>query len=240
MELPETVSHVTADGRTLELPNVAHWQSVVYDSTPGRFEGEGPETAYFYDMSCSGFGGEILEWNEHESGGSELFETTEEERIAFGVETVATHFLLSWDSQGFITGEWLTELEAKDARRRAERAREQAEEERERELAASDRQPVFQLRHSAASGCSLWTSENGPKYATMADAIDALNVRAEELRAAGFEVLAEDCRPGCHPHGFEVLEPDGCAMVPDEVGRLFIVDDVAACERENERRRESY
>lgn len=193
--------------------DVAHWTEQTEGL--GKFQGEGPETAYFYASSCDG-DGELLDLNEHESSGSELFETTAEEREAFGADPEHTYFLLVWNSHGFVSGEWLTSEGAAAERARVEREREEAQEERERELALSDRQPRYALVHSSATGChpiTVGPHGNATYRDTMADALADLRERVEYLRARGFEVDYEDLPASTRA---EVLEPEGCGMVPDE------------------------
>ena len=87
---------------------------------PGRFEGEGPETVYFDDLSGEG---EILQVQEDGCGVySELFEVNDAERAAFGQDADQAYFLLEQDGQGFVTGEFLTASEAAQVRAKAEEA----------------------------------------------------------------------------------------------------------------------
>lgn len=134
-----------------------------------------------------------------------------------------------------ITGSFVTAKQVVGIR--AEIAADEQAERDERELSATDRQPVYQLRHSAVSGCHPWTAENGPKFETREAARAALRECAAALVARGFTI---DPMPDALADSFEVEEPEGCAMVPDEVGHGTIVDDVKECDRANERRRELY
>lgn len=89
---------------------------------PGKFEGEEPETLYFYERSLEGAGGDVLQAMEDGCGTySELIETTEEERKAFELYSGGEFFLLEEDEQGFVTGCWLTASEGADVRAEAER-----------------------------------------------------------------------------------------------------------------------
>ena len=75
--------------------DIEYWNKVVVDNSPGKFEGEGPATAYFYEALLNGDGESI------ESGGfyAELFQTTPHESEEFGLDS----FVLLWeDSQGFV------------------------------------------------------------------------------------------------------------------------------------------
>lgn len=111
----ETTKMTTDDGRTLEVPNVEHYAQLVRESTPGRFEGEGPETAYYWEMSCEGFGGEVLAGMEDGVGEYvELIETIEEERIAFATDEPFA--LLRQSDQGFISCEFLSRDDAERTR----------------------------------------------------------------------------------------------------------------------------
>lgn len=117
--LPDSVPFTTPDGRILQIPNVDYWRGVVDESTPGSLEGEDAETAYYWDAAGEGFGEELYSL---ESGdGATLLSTSEEERIAF--ETSAPYFLLQWDSQGFVTGRFVSEREADRERADAEETR---------------------------------------------------------------------------------------------------------------------
>ena len=74
---------------------------------PGKFEGEGVETAYFYLRGIDG-DGEIL-WSDENGGGcTELFDVNEFERKAFEFAPGIVSFILSHDSQGFVSGDPLT------------------------------------------------------------------------------------------------------------------------------------
>jgi hypothetical protein len=74
---------------------------------PGKFEGEGVETAYFYLRGRDG-DGEVL-WSDENGGGcTELFDVNDFERKAFAFASDVVSFTLSHDSQGFVSGEPLT------------------------------------------------------------------------------------------------------------------------------------
>lgn len=102
----------------------------------------------------------------------------------------------------------------------------------EEEIALEDRQPAYWIEHRSVTGCHPLTRENAERYSTLEDARDAFQAYLEDLESRGFEL---DDRALDET---EVLEPEDCAMVPDEVGTVRIVDDVDECERENERTRE--
>lgn len=112
--LSDTIQHTTADGRTLDIPNVERLR----EETDGTDKYDSPETFHYWELSLNGFCGDLLESNEHESSGSELHAVSEEEQIAF--KTDAPFFLLEWDSQGFVSGSFLSEEEAQRARDLAE------------------------------------------------------------------------------------------------------------------------
>lgn len=75
--------------------DVEKWEAMVAASTPGRFEGEGPATAYFWDAMMNGDG-------EDDGEGEVLFPTTEEEKAAF--DLAGDHFSIHQSEQGFIYG----------------------------------------------------------------------------------------------------------------------------------------
>ena len=68
---------------------------------PGKFEGEGPETAYFYDCWLNGEG--------EDHGRVTVFVTTEEESATFGLTEM--YFGIEEDDRGFIYGSELTSLQ---------------------------------------------------------------------------------------------------------------------------------
>ena len=83
---------------SIERIDVEHWKQVVKDSTPGKFEGEKPETAYFYDAMMDG-NGEIIETGEEYLT---YFELTENEKEAFKLD--GPYFVIECFGNGFITG----------------------------------------------------------------------------------------------------------------------------------------
>ena len=93
--------------------NVAKYQQMVTDSTPGRFEGEPAQTAYYNDCSMDGFGEPIANL-ENDGEYVELHETTAAERAAFDIET--PYVALRVSEQGFISSHDLTAVEAEAAR----------------------------------------------------------------------------------------------------------------------------
>ena len=44
----------------MEPIDVEKYRQQVEDSTPGSLEGEGPETAYYWELFLEGFGGEVV------------------------------------------------------------------------------------------------------------------------------------------------------------------------------------
>lgn len=106
----------------------------------------------------------------------------------------------------------------------------------EEAIATEDRRPKYWLLQSSVTGCHPLTRENAPVFDSIEEARAALRGRALDLQSRGFGVspivdaIARD--------SYDIEEPDGCTMVPDEVGTLSIGDDEEECESENERRRE--
>jgi len=76
--------------------DVQAFERMVADSTPGRFEGEGAATAYYWDACMNGDG----EW----LGDFSLFEVSDEEREAFEITADCVHYLILQTEQGFIYG----------------------------------------------------------------------------------------------------------------------------------------
>jgi hypothetical protein len=84
--------------------NIKEWEQAVKDSTPGRFEGEPPETAYYYDMAMNGDGESFLLDDKEYS----IFDVTEEEKNTFQIKN--KYFVVYSSDQGFICGqEWSQE-----------------------------------------------------------------------------------------------------------------------------------
>lgn len=81
---------------------------------PGKFEGEGPATVYFYGFTGEG---EILSGDGDEY--SELISVDDRERAAFGWGPEIVFFLVSEDYYGFVRGEELTAEGAQAAREEA-------------------------------------------------------------------------------------------------------------------------
>lgn len=67
----------------------------------GKLEGEPFEIAYFYDAVMNGCGGEILQHVDADEADGEVFELDDWDRAAF--ETSATHAVLWYSSQGFVS-----------------------------------------------------------------------------------------------------------------------------------------
>ena len=76
---------------------------------PGRFEGEPPETAYYYEQAMNGDGEMFfpdLDDSDDDDRFFDGFEVNAEESEAFGLP-IGSWYLIRTDSQGFII--WLNE-----------------------------------------------------------------------------------------------------------------------------------
>ena len=78
--------------------DVELFRKMVADSTPGKFEGELPETAYFYERMMEGDGEDA-----YDDEGL-LFDVNDEERAAFGLNAETTQFSLYVSENGFVYG----------------------------------------------------------------------------------------------------------------------------------------
>ncbi len=93
---------------------------------PGKFEGEGVETAYFYLCIMEG-DGEDLYSDEFGGGCSTLIDVEPAEILALGLDADITHFLVEEDSQGFVTGEALNPMQVQRVRKQAEKLNAEAD-----------------------------------------------------------------------------------------------------------------
>jgi hypothetical protein len=75
----------------------------------GKFECEPFEIVYFYDAMLNGFGGEILMRPDADEADCEIFELDDWDRAAF--DTDATHVVLWYSSQGFVSLTYCTQEE---------------------------------------------------------------------------------------------------------------------------------
>lgn len=82
---------------------------------PGKFEGEGAETAYYYEESMDGCA-EVIDQCEGEGGGVYLIPVTAEERAAFNLGDDVTTFAIEEDSNGFAYGTPLSDAAAESLR----------------------------------------------------------------------------------------------------------------------------
>lgn len=85
--------------------NIQEYENQVKDSTPGRFEGEKPVTAYYYEALLNGEGEDIGNDNEPLT----VFGPTREEKEAFNL--TKPYFAIKTDNNGFIYGYELSEDE---------------------------------------------------------------------------------------------------------------------------------
>jgi|GEM_PF-3389594 len=91
-----------------------------YESHPGRFEGEGPETVYFYDLTMDGSGDELSCMEDGCGEYACMLEVDDDEREAFEFPSNVTHFLVTQSEYGFISGTPLTTREADKVRKQYE------------------------------------------------------------------------------------------------------------------------
>jgi hypothetical protein len=73
---------------------------------PGKFEGEGPETEYYYELMLEGEGETVfgsVEYEDESAAEAALFHVNAEESEAFDL-SIGHWFLLVEDSQGFVIG----------------------------------------------------------------------------------------------------------------------------------------
>lgn len=105
-------------------------------------------------------------------------------------------------------------------------------------VAEEDQTPRYWLEHSSATGCHLVTSQNATRHDSREAALRELRETVARLQLRGFGILPEPSFETIETTEYEVLEPWGCGMIPEEVGVVRVVDDEEECERENERRRE--
>lgn len=89
-------------------------------SGPGKFEGQGVETRYFWLRMMDGDGDNI--YSDEYSGASwDLLDVNDYEQGLFGVPASSVCFEVYTDSQGFVSGRFLTADEEKTQRERAEK-----------------------------------------------------------------------------------------------------------------------
>lgn len=77
--------------------DVEKYRGIVKDSTPGKLEGERPETAYFYEAMLEGDGNFIAIGD-----GLTYFEVNENEKKAFNL--YCPYFAIEIFSNGFVYG----------------------------------------------------------------------------------------------------------------------------------------
>ena len=104
---------------------------------PGKFEGEGVETAYFYLRLQDG-DGESLYSSDNGDGCTDLLDVNEFERALFDFKPEITHFIVAQDSQGFVSGKELTDKQTEAEREFAESLMEEPESGHSRDNAASN------------------------------------------------------------------------------------------------------
>ena len=85
--------------------NKKRYEKMVADSTPGRFEGENPETAYFYEAMLDG-DGELFKFKDSET--FTVFKLSDEEKEIF--EIAHDYFAIYISDSGFIHGYKLTSV----------------------------------------------------------------------------------------------------------------------------------
>jgi hypothetical protein len=88
---------------------------------PGKFEGEPPETEYFWEQIFNGDGVEIYAGSENDEEDEEyaiVFDVNAEEAEAFNLPIGST-FMIREDSQGFVYGSVHDSLEQAEAKFRS-------------------------------------------------------------------------------------------------------------------------
>jgi hypothetical protein len=106
------------------------YEEMVADSTPGKFEGENPETAYYYDAMMNG-DGEIISFGENEV--YTIFEISEEEKDVFDLhvdmeKNPVDYFSIWISEQGFVYGRPMTKTMYDDLVAESEKYYEENEE----------------------------------------------------------------------------------------------------------------
>ena len=90
--------------------------------SPGKFEAESPATVYFYVVGLDGGGDEEIGSGDCGSGFlADLFRISEEEAAQFGLPPTDPWYVVSVDSQGFVSGYSASEEEAQDLRASCDR-----------------------------------------------------------------------------------------------------------------------